>query len=63
MQDQITDVSYLASAAATIAGTVTWLNDNAQAVGAICAIGGLVVAIATFGITWYYKRKESKRVK
>lgn len=52
-----TDVSYAASAIAAITGTLTWLNDNAGAVGALCAIGGLIVAVATFGLNWYYKRK------
>lgn len=54
------DISYLASALTTAAGALTWLNENSQAVGALCAIGGLLIAAATFIVTWYYKSKGGK---
>lgn len=59
--DRATDISYLASAATTATGVLTWLNSNAQAIGALCAIGGLLVAIATFFVNWFYRHRDRKR--
>jgi hypothetical protein len=50
-------IAYIASAATTSIGLITWFNQNAQAIGALCAIGGLLVAAATFALNWYYKHK------
>lgn len=41
-------------------GTWAWLAENAQAIGAACALGGLVIAAFGAAVNWYYKHKASK---
>lgn len=59
--DTVTQIAYTASAATTGAGLFTWLNHNAGAVGALCAIVGAAIAVATFFVNWWYKHQASKK--
>ena len=55
------ELSYTASATAAGLGSLTWLTENATAVGALCAIGGLLLAVCTFLVNWYYRHRANKR--
>ena len=48
---------------AVFTGSIAFLNENAAAVGAICAIGGLIVAIAGFIVNWHYQKKRNELLK
>lgn len=52
---QAPDVTYISSFIAMYAGTMAWLNDNSGAIGAICAIVGATVAVATF---WRGRKRD-----
>ena len=53
--------AYAASAATSGTGFMVWMGKNADAVGALCAIGGIVLAAITCAISWYYKHKNAKK--
>lgn len=61
MQEQIvhrtSDLSYAAGAATTGAGMWAWLGQNATAVGALCALVGALICVATFALNWHFKHK------
>lgn len=48
------------SAVAVTGGAVTWLNENHAAVAALCAMGGLVVALIGLAVGWYYQHSKLK---
>lgn len=53
MGDKLTTpAAYTASAVTGLFGVVDW--------NTVATIGGLVLAILTFAINWYYKRKNSR---
>lgn len=53
MGDKLTTpAAYTASAVTGLFGMVDW--------NTVATIGGLVLAILTFAVNWYYKRKNSK---
>lgn len=47
-------------ALATGGGAWAWFAENAQAIGAVCALAGLLIAAAGFAVSWYYLHKKSK---
>lgn len=53
-------IGYTATAVATGGGLMTYLNENANAVGAIVAICGLVVAMIGLAANIYFQRKRTK---
>ena len=54
-------VGYAASCTGISLGCyVNWLDQHANAVLALCGIGSLLIAIAGFGVSWYYKHRNSK---
>lgn len=59
--ERATEHTYVVSAAVTGVGIFTWLDEHSRAVGAICAIIGVFIALCTAGINFYYKHKNSKR--
>jgi len=48
---------------AIFSGSLAFLNENAAAIGAICALGGLVVAIVGLLISWHYQKKRNELLK
>lgn len=44
-------------------GVWLWLAEHQQAIGALCALGGLVVALAGFFVHWAYLHRGSKEKK
>ncbi len=46
-------VAYATSGTLLVGDALQWLNENAGAVGALCAI-------ATMGINWYYQRRPRR---
>lgn len=60
---KVTDITYGTSVVTTGLGMLTFLNENAQAIGAICAICGVLIAAITAGLNWYYRSvdRRSKR--
>ena len=44
--------AYGTSGSLVLADSLSWLNNNAGAVG-------ILIALLTFGINWYYQRKRS----
>lgn len=49
-----------ASVAVASWGVIHWLNENHQAVAALCAIAGLGIALAGFLVNLHYKRKRER---
>ncbi len=50
-----------ATGTATVgSGLWVFLGENSQAVGAACALIGVVLTIIAVGINWYYRHKASK---
>lgn len=47
-------------AMATSGGLWAWLATNAQAIGALCAIIGVVLGFAGFFVNLYYQRKKAR---
>ena len=60
LQQHATELSYSASGITVGAGMWVWLGKNAAQIGALCALGGLALAFATFLLNWYYKHKASR---
>tara|TARA_R110002094_G_scaffold54390_11_gene65641 strand:+ start:1921 stop:2148 length:228 start_codon:yes stop_codon:yes gene_type:complete len=48
------------SAVAVTGGAVTWMNENHAAVAAMCAVGGLIIALVGLGVGWYYQHRKLK---
>ena len=59
-QKAIAGMQYGGSTVAAGGGFMAFLNENAQAIGALVGLGGLAVAVAGFGIGWIYKHKHYK---
>lgn len=59
-QKTIAGMQYGGSTVAAGGGLMAFLNENAQAIGAIVGLGGLCVAVAGFGVGWLYKHKHYK---
>ena len=41
-------------------GTWAWLGNHSQAIGAVCAIIGVVLTLIALGVSWYYRHKNYK---
>lgn len=54
------DLTYGASAFTSSMGLWAWLGKNADLVGAVCALIGVVIGLCTFFMTLYYKHKTMK---
>lgn len=52
MGDKSSVAAYLSSAFTLWLGAVDW--------NTICMIGGLLIGLATFGVNWYYKQKNTR---
>jgi len=50
--DKSSVAAYVSSAFTLWLGAVDW--------NTICMIGGLVIGLATFGVNWYYKNKNTR---
>lgn len=48
------------SALAAGGGMWLWLAEHQQAIGALCALGGLAIALAGFIVHWAYLHRGSK---
>lgn len=44
---------------AVFTGVISFLNENAAAVGATCALFGLLIASAGFVVNFYYQKKRT----
>lgn len=53
-----TPSSYSLSAALTGGGFLTFLEQNATALGVLCLLLGAVLGVGTFFINWYYQHKR-----
>ena len=68
VQEQVQQIIQISDKAIAGAGTATigsglWavLGDNAQAIGAACAMVGVILTIIAVVVNWYYKNKASKQ--
>lgn len=52
MGDKSSVMAYVSSAFTLWLGAIDW--------NTVCMIGGLVIGIATFGVNWYYKNKNTR---
>lgn len=52
LNDKAAASAYSTSGFVMYLGTLDW--------NTICMVGGLILGILTFGVNWYYKRKDSK---
>ena len=59
--DVMTKTAYAASAATSGGGLWLWLGDNAQAIGAVGVLIGIILGVATFIVNWYYRHKTYKK--
>jgi hypothetical protein len=48
---------------AVFSGSLAFLNENAAAVGAFCALAGLLVAVAGLLVNWHYQKKRTDLMK
>lgn len=44
---------------AIFTGLLAFLNENAAAIGALCALFGLLIAISGFFVNWHYQKKRT----
>jgi uncharacterized membrane protein len=58
---QITDKAIAGTSTATVgSGLWAFLGTNAQAIGATCALIGVVLTAMAVAVNWYYRHKASK---
>lgn len=55
------EISYAASAIVSGGGLLTWFADNSSAIGAIGVLIGAIIAIATWAVNLYFKRRADQR--
>jgi len=58
----ISDKAVVVTGSGTVgAGMWTFLGENSQAIGAVCALAGVVLTLVAVMLGWYYRHKALKQ--